>query len=131
MEQISKQVEKDGLEELVFANLQETNKNSDYDEWVFNQLVNKASNLKKFEITGMMMAPCPNNRQTFLNVALNFINTSNNLRELKVSRMAATTEMGKDFLEKLANSDLTTLEHLDFEHLPRAKTCCKWLNKDH
>ena len=121
---------KDGLEELIFIMLREENSKAEYDEWVFNQLVSKASNLKKLEITNMMMTKCPNNRQTFFNVAMNFIEASNCLRELKISKTHATAEMGKDFLSKLAETETTTLEHLDFEHNPSNKFKAKWFNED-
>ena len=66
----------------------------------------------------------------FLEVALDFIKTSNCLQDLTICMSNTEAKAGRDFLEALANEvECDTLQNLDLNCPESEKMACKWFQQ--
>ena len=112
-----------GLKVLKFININELT-SIQVQKWYFSQLMRKAENLETLSINKIKGKK--ENKEIFLKVALDFIRTSNNLRNLSLVMTNTEAEAGHKFLKKLANSDCQTIENLDLSCPETDKMRCKW-----
>ena len=77
-----------------------------------DELANKAANCERLTVAALCGAPATN--LLWLNMAGRICQTSQNLKHLVIRGTRTTAEDGAAFLQQLAESDLTTLEHVDF-----------------